>query len=204
MTYKVIIMHDKEEGAGGVVAPVHHSEALEEAVTQMISTLPRMFKLIKQQARSAHGGPMAELGDAQVWVLTSLASGSQLTSKLAHRHNVTIPTMTRIVDGLVEKEFVMRLPSTEDRRQIHLQLTEAGREAVTGAHEQFRAVMTRFVSSLSEKQLEEIALACKHLGSLLPESDFDYQALCPPKEDGARQAQDVIRENGHNTLTEAR
>jgi DNA-binding MarR family transcriptional regulator len=207
MAHRIIIMHDKGEiVGGGAVAPLEHTDVLEETVTQMISTFPRMFRRLKHQARSTQAdGPTSELGESQIWALHSLAMGSQLTSELAQRHNVTNPTMTRIVDGLVEKGYVKRLPSHEDRRQIHLQLTEAGREAARYAHEQFRAVMARFISPLSEKQLNDIALACKHLSSLMPEGEVDYQALCPPKEGAAQQGQRVeANEQGQITLTEAR
>lgn len=194
MGHRIVIMHSKEELAqGGAPVVAHapgHAAVVEETVTQMISTLPRMFRMLKHQARSADSdGPVRELGDSQVWVLYSLATGSKLTSELAHRFNVTNPTMTRIVDGLVERGYVERRPSLEDRRQIDLQLTHEGQEAARYANEQFRKLTAHFVSPLSDEQLNDVALACRHLASLLPEGDYDYHAICPPRQGEQEQAQ---------------
>lgn len=164
--------------------------SLDDAVTEIIATMPRMFKTIKHQARSTSSdGPGYELGDTQIWVLYALATGTQLTSELARRFNVTTPTITRMVDGLVERGYVERHPNVEDRRRIYLELTEAGTNVARYAHEQFRDSVARFLSPLSERQLADIVVACSHLRNLLPDKGYDYSDICP-----ARPREDIVRE----------
>jgi|GEM_PF-415692 len=153
---------------------------LEEAVTQILRTLPAMFRTIKQQARGTESsGPWRDLGGSQIWVLHALTRGKQLNSELARGFTVTNPTMTRIVDGLVEKGYVERQHDPLDRRRIYLRLTEEGREVEKQTHQQFRDAMTAFLSPLSEQQLGEIMLAFQHLQSILPEEGADFGGSCP-------------------------
>jgi DNA-binding MarR family transcriptional regulator len=155
-------------------------DSLDEAVTQILSTLPAMFRTIKQQARGTESsGPWRDLGGSQIWVLHALTRGKQLSGELARGFNVTNPTMTRIVDGLVEKGYVERQHDPVDRRRIYLRITEEGREVERQTHQQFRDAMTAFLRPLSEQQLGEIMLAFQHLQSILPEEGVDHGGSCP-------------------------
>jgi DNA-binding MarR family transcriptional regulator len=177
--------------------PGQERASIEEAVTQIIATMPRMFKTIKHQARSADTTtPAHDLGETQTWVLHALATGTQLTGELARRFNVTTPTITRMVDSMVERGYVERRPDSEDRRRIYLELTEAGTEVAHQAHEQFRASVARFLSPLSGEQLADIVQACGHLQSLLPSEGHDYGELCParPREGDLQSTTDTIQE----------
>src|SRR5207302_10950439 len=61
------------------------AQAIEEAVVQIIATLPQMFRNLKQQVRMS-GDPIdqsKELGKAQVWVLHARGGGSRIRSELA-------------------------------------------------------------------------------------------------------------------------
>jgi DNA-binding MarR family transcriptional regulator len=147
---------------------------LDEAADQIVAVLPRMFKTVMRQARDAEtlrGAVTNDMGDAQIWTLHALMRGPQLASELARRSNVTNPTMTRIIDALVEKGFVERHPDPDDRRRIHLQLTATGSEIGTRVHECFRAALVSYLSPLSDTQLGDIRRAFAHLRSLIPHGD---------------------------------
>ncbi|MEO6458599.1 MAG: MarR family transcriptional regulator [Chloroflexia bacterium] len=151
----------------------NHAAAIEQAALYMVETLPRMFKTVKQRLRSADPG-CRELGDSQMWTLRMLAEGKQVTSELAHHFNVTTPTMTRIVDGLVNKGLVERRHDPEDRRRIYLEVTAKGTESAKKAHEQFRATLADYLSPLSSEQLADIMRAFAHLKSLLPDDTVEH------------------------------
>ncbi len=150
----------------------NHTDALEQAALYMVQTLPRMFKTVKQRLRSNDPG-CRELGDSQMWTLRMLAEGKQVTSELAHHFNVTTPTMTRIVDGLVNKALVERRHDPEDRRRIYLEVTAKGAESAKKAHEQFRATLADYLSPLTNEQLADIMRAFAHLQSLLPKESVE-------------------------------
>ena len=128
--------------------------------------------------------PHRDLGEQQVWTLHALGRQPQLTTELARMFNVTEPTVTRIVDALVKRGYVERLPDEKDRRKIYLQLTAAGREVSEVAKEQFRAALTSFLSPLDDDQLRDVITACGHLASLhRPDAQdiYAYEALCPAR-----------------------
>ncbi len=167
MTHTIKII---EEGAvAGAVTP-EHKELLALTASDMLSMMPRLVRAIKQHARSVGSdhGPMKDLGESQVIVLYTLLVGRRLTSELARRFNVTNPTMTRIVDALVDKGYVERQTDPNDRRRLYLQLTEAGLEIAKQAHEAGREALVEYISPLSEEQLRDILRAFSHLQSLLP------------------------------------
>ena len=44
---------------------------------------------------------------------------------------VTAPTMSVTINGLVELGFVVRIPDEDDRRRVHVEITEQGENIVT-------------------------------------------------------------------------
>ena len=74
-----------------------------------------------------------ELSLPQYRVLSLLGDGSSASSALAGRLAVSPPSVTAVVDGLVARELVERLPDPVDRRRLTLQLTPAGVQALRAA-----------------------------------------------------------------------
>ena len=190
------IMPESKQARAIAEAERKYGARLEEATTEVLRTLPRMFKTIKHGLRSGEGElAHTDMGEQQMWVLYMLNRGPQLTSELARKFNVAMPTMTRTVDSLVHKGYVERQPDAEDRRKIYLRLTEAGAQVAATAHSGFRSGVSRFLAPLSEQQLDEIMLACRHIGTLLPEGAFDYESGCPVRP-AALQEKSIIQTNG--------
>lgn len=180
MTHAIRIMPDSKEAEAIRQAERRHDEELEAAVTQLVGTLPRMFKSIKSGLRRTDAEhPYQDLGEQQIGVLYTLSRGRQLTSELARLFNVTMPTITRAVDTLVQKGYVERRPDIDDRRCIYLQLTEKGAAISDYAHAQFRSAVARFLSPLGDDQLRDIVIACGHIRALLPDVLYDYENSCP-------------------------
>lgn len=157
-----------------------HKGLLQDAAAELLSVLPRMMRVIKHSARSSEQvGQLKDLGESQVMVLfTLMHTGTQLTSELARRYNVTNPTMTRIVDELVKKGLVERQPDTKDRRCIFLALTHSGRELAVVAQEHGRKALVEYLQPLSNDELADVSRAFGHLRRLLPDAMRD-QAYCP-------------------------
>ena len=194
MAHAIRIMPDSEEAAAIRQAERRHDEALAQAVTHLIGTMPRMFRNIKHGIRQAEAIlELKDLGEQQVWVLYNLSRGRQLTSELARAFNVTMPTITGAVDTLVKKGYVERQPDADDRRRIYLQLTEKGAEMSDYTHAQFRSAVSRFLSPLGDDQLRDIVIACKHIAPLLPEGLYDYEGVCPVRPPALAEAQENTR-----------
>lgn len=76
-----------------------------------------------------------ELSLPQYRVLSLLDDGIALPSFLADRLDVRRPSITAVVDGLVGRGLVERLPEAGDRRKVAHSITPAGRELVARADE---------------------------------------------------------------------
>lgn len=76
-----------------------------------------------------------DLSLAQYRLLSMLAEGSAVATALADHLAVTRPSVTALVDGLVQRGLVERRPDPDDRRRVGHALTSAGRSTVTAADE---------------------------------------------------------------------
>src|SRR6516164_11470782 len=68
----------------------------------------------------------------QYRLLAMVATGDRQASQLAGRLALSKPTITAVVDGLVERGLLSRSVVAGDRRAVDLTLTGAGREALEG------------------------------------------------------------------------
>lgn len=65
-------------------------------------------------------------------------------TELAAEMNLTKPTVTNVVDKLIEKEFLKRIKSDEDRRITHLHLTEKGKQ-INRMHDQAHRTLAKTI-----------------------------------------------------------
>jgi long-chain acyl-CoA synthetase len=70
---------------------------------------------------------------AQYRLMSWLELGDEAAVGLAERMAVTPPSITALVDGLVKRGFVDRVPDPADRRRLPLHLTEDGARALREA-----------------------------------------------------------------------
>jgi DNA-binding MarR family transcriptional regulator len=182
MAHVIRIMPESKETQKILETERQHNEVLEIAVTNLIGTMPRFFKTVKHGLKYSDGdGAYRDLGEQQLGLLYALAKEKQLTSELARTFSVTMPTITRSVDTLVERGYVERQPDPTDRRCIYLQLTDKGTMVSDHAHAQFRSAVSQFLSPLSDEQLRDLARACEHMAQLLPGGLYDYEGVCPAR-----------------------
>jgi len=70
---------------------------------------------------------------AQYRVLTFVAAGAQRSSLVAEGLALAKPTVTAAVDGLVERDLIIREAVEGDRRSVRLAVTSAGAAALQAA-----------------------------------------------------------------------
>jgi long-chain acyl-CoA synthetase len=107
----------------------------------------------------------ADLTLPQYRVLGVLSSGEERASQLASRLGVAKPTLTALVDSLVERGYVAREAADGDRRAVRLSITGAGRAALRAAGGQLRAL------------LDEVLERCADPGAVLAALDDVRLAL---------------------------
>ena len=90
-------------------------------------------------------------------------------SDIADNIDAPMSTLTNIVDKLVEKDFLAREHSSEDRRAINVTLAATGKTAYRSMIAQKKLTAEKLLSKFSEKDqaafLEHINLLTSYLGS---------------------------------------
>lgn len=71
-----------------------------------------------------------EIPPHQFSVLAKLSKGAKTPGELARIEEVSAPSMTRTVNGLVEQGLVARSADPDDGRRQHLELTPSGRDMI--------------------------------------------------------------------------
>jgi len=90
-----------------------------------VRTLVRLSRLLERNA--------GDLSLPQFRVLAMVDEGGERASWLADRLAVAKPTITAVVDGLVERGYLARSADAGDKRATRITLTPAGRRALREA-----------------------------------------------------------------------
>src|SRR6201994_4365323 len=124
----------------------------DDAVLDAVLTASRV--LVAMAARSlADAGEEVTL--TQYRSLVVLASrGPQGVASLAQALAVTAPTASRLVERLVRKGLVRRRADRQDRRQVRIGLTEAGRDLVRLVTERRREEIAVLLDAIPAEGLE--------------------------------------------------
>jgi DNA-binding MarR family transcriptional regulator len=113
-----------------------------------VRTLSRLSRVLE---RSCEG-----LTLPQYRVLALVASGNERATRLAEHLAVAKPTITAVVDGLVDRGLVRRAAVEGDRRSARLQITAAGHRALTAAEQSMEAALGRVLVRVDDR-LEVVA-----------------------------------------------
>ncbi|MBN6186383.1 MarR family transcriptional regulator [Aneurinibacillus sp. BA2021] len=82
--------------------------------------------------------------------------GPQKISDLAHRMEITLPSISALADKLVMNGYVERQRAEADRRIVLLVLTEKGKRSIRDFQEKKRKAMQHLYGLLSEEEIESL------------------------------------------------
>jgi DNA-binding MarR family transcriptional regulator len=72
-------------------------------------------------------------------------------------------TMVRMIDGLEEKKWVLRVPSPKDRRANQLRLTPAGKQIIKRLDQLRKRAEEEFLAPLSETERAQLSVIVNKL-----------------------------------------
>jgi DNA-binding MarR family transcriptional regulator len=135
---------------------------------ERFSTVMRCLRSV-----AAEGYAAIEVGSAQAKLLRHIGQRSRISQADLARATNTAPTLTgRALETLVERGWVRRRRSEEDRRQYVLELTASGeraRERVEAARD---TVIARVATVLDERDVQDFdRIASKILAAFGAEAD---------------------------------
>jgi DNA-binding MarR family transcriptional regulator len=115
------------------------------------SALWRRVRVVAAQAYAAF-----EVGSTQAKFLRHIARHSRISQADLARATETDPALTgRALETLIERGWVRRTRSEEDRRQYILELTAAGHRAHKRVEEARRQIAERMFSALDDRDIED-------------------------------------------------
>jgi DNA-binding MarR family transcriptional regulator len=137
------------------------SKLLNACAHELMDTAPRIMQSIRVEMRRGRG---SDISIPQFRTLRFIQCNPDSSlSNLAEHLGLTLPSVSKLVDGLVKQELVIRQESTTDRRRLTLVLTQAGASIVNSARASAQANLTRNLGRLSTDELETICQAMKLL-----------------------------------------
>jgi MarR family transcriptional regulator for hemolysin len=80
-------------------------------------------------------------------------------SDVAEHIGLALPSMSKLIDGLVDRKLVRRAGHAGDRRRVNLQLTARGSTVWQAARASAQASLAVRLSALDEKELATIVRA---------------------------------------------
>jgi len=75
------------------------------------------------------------------------------TSELARKRHVSLQAASALVQGLVERGWVVRTPDANDRRQVLLQITPDGLEHAEVTRRQVADYLAGFLNTLTPEEM---------------------------------------------------
>ncbi len=101
---------------------------------------------------------------SQGFVLRFVANNESANTKaIAQALHITSSAATQLIDGLVDKEYLIRKESPEDRRVMSLSLSEKAKKLFKEFKEQGLEKMTELFSVLTDDELDQYAALNKKI-----------------------------------------
>jgi len=127
---------------------------------ELLDTVPLVMRVIRVQMRRHRSG--LTVPQFRTLCHVSSADGTSL-SAAAEFVGLSLPAMSRLVDGLVAMGLLRRRLSDDDRRHVSLSVTRAGDAAVREARQLAQTHLAEAVASLSPKKRAAITTSMRVL-----------------------------------------
>ncbi|MEP4035776.1 MarR family transcriptional regulator [Pseudophaeobacter sp.] len=129
----------------------------------------RTTELFGREIRQATG-----VTPAQFRVLQIISENGFVTAKtISLRMQVSQGTVTSLVDKLVRDGLALRQKSSEDRRQIHILLTDAGRETLVDAPDPLQQRFVRKFRAMEDWEQAMLVANLERVATMLDAEDLD-------------------------------
>lgn len=147
----------------------NNSGDVDECAREVLLVVPVVMRIIRTEMRRHRPAGLSvpqfrAMGFMYRRTCTSL-------SDVAERLGVTLPTVSRLVDGLVKRGLVLREVSQNDRRYSVLTLSDQGISVYDSAKRQAEKHLADSLQSLSVSEREEVTRAMQTLMRILMEAD---------------------------------
>ena len=139
------------------------SPSPDECAGQILEVVPVVMRAIRAEMRS-HRAPDISVSQFRALAFINRRKGASL-SDVAEHIGLALPSMSKMVDGLVARNLVKREAHPRDRRRLTLALTQRGRAMQKSA----RAATQRFLAArLATARASDRAMVAQAMAVLRP------------------------------------
>ena len=155
------------------VLSVEEVDRLYKALSVLSRTVAQVLDTRAVEAATGH------LSLSKVQVLRLLAHRrNQSSSQLARFLNVSRPSVTQIIDALVESGLVTRRVATGDRREVVLNLTKRGRQGFEAVRREQRRLLRSALRSAGSGEVAAWITALQKISGSLAQADPTFKHFC--------------------------
>ena len=136
----------------------------------------RMVDVLRSvRAAAAQRFATFEIGSAQAKILRHIGKNSRISQADLARATDTAPTLTgRAIEPLVERGWVRRKRSEEDRREYVLELTAEGKRVRDKVEEARSQIIDRITSTLDDRDIDDFDRISAKLLAVLAEVQAEH------------------------------
>lgn len=147
-----------------IIMPTHFSGT--PAETRTLDTFIKLTRCTNTLlSRLAERATIEDLTPSRFAVLEALYHlGTMTHGEISRKVLKSISDITTVIDNLERDGFVRRERNAQDRRVIHVHITETGTAKLESVLPQHVAALVEEFSVLSESEQETLAFLCRKLG----------------------------------------
>jgi DNA-binding MarR family transcriptional regulator len=129
----------------------------ERCARLLLDVVPGVMKAIRMEMRSSKAPDLTVAQFRTLWCLSH--NRGQSLSEVADSIGLALPSMSKLIDGLIHRGLVRRTSHKSDRRRVMLSATDKGDKILTAAKETTRQQLLEQIACLSTKDLDGISRA---------------------------------------------
>jgi DNA-binding MarR family transcriptional regulator len=138
--------------------------SMDQCTREVIETVPLVMRTIRSQLRK-HGAQELSVPQFRTLSYLSRNKGPSL-SEVAEHIGLTLPSMSTLIDGLVNRNLATRRTHPHDRRRMTLELTDRGETLLRSARDATNDYLARKLQSLAPADRNKVAESMRILRSI--------------------------------------
>lgn len=165
----------------------------------LLEVVPMIMRAMRAEVRR-HGAPEMSVPQFRALAFIGRNEGAAL-SDLAAFLGLTLPSASKLVDGLVAAKFIGRVTHADDRRRVALTLSAAGRRKYEIIVGQARDLFAQRVAALSTPERQRLIQSMALLRQLFAHDQPSEVAARAPRPSATASARVSSRRNHHAATT---
>lgn len=134
-----------------------------EIAKKLLDILPPSMNWIRNEMRASM---REELSVPQYRILANIYHGKNVACDIAKHQGVSQAAMSKMIDSLVDRGLVERVPNVNDRRHFHLNLTFDGDAFFKKTRKKTQSHLKEQISKLTDSEKEDLENGLKSLEKL--------------------------------------